>query len=306
MSYTLHRPASLQEAISLQERTGGAYLAGGTVTLVNYHKRRTISEDQISLDALKELRGIELKEAAALDTAALGSDASGKTLSIGALTTMDELESSDNVKKYAFALWQAASEVGGPQIRNRATLGGNLASASPSSDCATPLLAMNASLVVCGAAGSRVISLRDFFLGRFQHVLTKDEIIVSVEIPVFIDETTGESLTCSSFRKVGKRNALAVSCLNMAVVRTEDQVDVAVGAAAPKAVYCEKTSELLSGRDKAGVLQVMPDALEAIQTEISPIDDRWATASYRRTVCGNMLKALVNEVLSAQFKDMEV
>lgn len=300
MSYILHRPTSLQEAISLQLKTGGAYLAGGTVTLVNYHKRRAVSEDQISLDAIKELRGIELKESAAPGAAHSGT-ASNKTLSIGALTTMDELESSENVKKYAYALWQAASEVGGPQIRNRATLGGNLASASPSSDCATPLLAMNTSLVVCGAAGSRVISLRDFFLGRFQHVLTKDEIIVSVEIPVFIDETTGESLTCSSFRKVGKRNALAVSCLNMAVVRTEDQVDVAVGAAAPKVVYCVKTSQLLSASpaDISG-------ALEAIQTEISPIDDRWATASYRRTVCGNMLKALLNEVQSAELEDMEV
>ena len=268
MSYTLYRPESTEEAIRLQMETNGKYLAGGTVSLVNYHKRRDIGEVQISLDRIPELTQIYRENG---------------VLCIGSMVTMDMLEARAEVKKYARALWQAASEVGGPQIRNRATLGGNLAAASPSSDCATPLLALNAELCVQGEKGMRFIPLRDFFLGRMQHVLTPDEIIVSVRIPE-------RTQAASAFRKVGKRNALAVSCINMAVVRSEAQIDIAVGAAAPKPVYCGKTSGLLSQKEPDLIV-----ALQMIQTEISPIDDRWATATYRRTVCGNLLKALLQE-----------
>lgn len=263
MSYSLYRPETVDEAIAIQARTGGSYLAGGTVTMVDLHRGKEI-DTLISLDRLTALREIIREE---------------DSLRIGAGVTMDDLENSIDVRTFAHALWQAACEVGGPQIRNRATLGGNLAAASPSSDCAVPLLAMDAKLRVCGLAGERTIPLREFFLGRFRHTLKPDEIIVSIEIP---------ASTASAFRKVGKRNALAVSCLNMAVVRRAGEISVAVGAAAPKPLYCAETSRLLSAGD-------VNAACAALQREISPIDDRWATASYRRTVSERLLRALAEE-----------
>jgi len=271
MSYCLYCPETLEEAVALQQQTGGAYLAGGTVSLVNHHRGQDIGACQISLDRIPALRGITTENG---------------MLRIGAYVTMDELEQSEAVKANSYALWQAAAEVGGPQIRNRATLGGNLAAASPSSDCATPLLAMDAVLCVIGAAGTRRIPLREFFLGRFRHTLSPEEIIQSIEIPL-------QPGAVSAFRKVGKRSALAVSCLNVAMVRSEASIAVAVGAAAPKAVYCEKTSALLS----AGRVE---EAAAALQTEICPIDDRWATASYRRTVSDRLLRAMLKETEERQ------
>lgn len=272
MNFRLFRPLTLSEAVQMQKETEGEYLAGGTVSLVNRHHGKRIGDTQISLDQIGELRGITL--------------ADGR-LSIGSMVTMDELEQSEPVKKYAQALWTAASQVGGPQIRNRATLGGNLAAASPSSDCAPPLLALNASLTVFGQSGEREIPVRDFFKGYLSHVLSGDEIITSVRIPV-------RSGMVSVFRKVGKRNALSVSCLNMAVAKCGKEISVSIGACAPVPVYCRKTSQFLSaGGD-------MKEALAILQEEIRPIDDKWGTASYRRAVCGNLLIELVKETEEAR------
>lgn len=273
MSYHLYRPETAEEAVRLQQTTGGTYLAGGTVTLVNAHRRKNISPDQISLDRIDALRGIVLRD---------------NVLSIGSMTTMDDLEESTEVREHAFALWQAAESVGGPQIRNRATIGGNIAAASPASDCVTPLLALNASLRVLGADGERLIPLRAFYIGYLTSVLRPDEIILSVEIPVIPGRT-------SAFRKVGKRNALAIACINMAVVRENGTVSAAVGSAAPTAVYCAKTSALLSED-----IRKTDEAKALILTEISPIDDRLATASYRRKVCVNLLDALLEETGEAE------
>lgn len=266
MSYTLYRPETVEEAIALQTATGGSYLAGGTVTMVNRHRGQDVGQHLISLDRIEALKTIEL-----------GTDC----LYVGAGLCMDELEHSPLLRDHAPALWQAACEVGGPQIRNRATLAGNLASASPAADCAVPLLAMGATLVVQGTQGQRIIPIREFFLGRMQTCLHPEELILRVCIP-------SQPGFRAAFRKVGKRNALAVSCLSLCVFRSLKSVHVAVGASAPKPIYCFEASRLLTAGDEAG-------AFEALQREISPIDDRWATASYRRTVCGNLLRALLEE-----------
>lgn len=271
MNFRLFRPMTLSEAVQIQNETDGEYLAGGTVSLVNRHHGKKIGDVQISLDRIGELREIVLTEG---------------WLSIGSMVTMDELEQSEHVKKYAKALWTAASQVGGPQIRNRATLGGNLAAASPSSDCAPPLLALNASLKVCGRNGEREIPVRDFFKGYLSHALSEDEIITSIRIPI----TPG---AVSVFRKVGKRNALSVSCLNMAVAKRGKDISVSVGACAPVPVYCRETSQFLSAGGER------KEAIAILQEEICPIDDKWGTASYRRAVCANLLKELVKETEEA-------
>ena len=119
MSFTLHRPRTPEEALLLQKETGGSYLAGGTVTLVNYHRSLEIGGDIISLEAIPGWDSITATET---------------EIQIGPLVTFDRIESSELLHREATALWQAAREVGGPQIRNRATIGGNLCAASPSAD----------------------------------------------------------------------------------------------------------------------------------------------------------------------------
>ena len=274
MHFHLHRPNSIEEALVLYQQTGGSYLAGGTVLLVNHHNGADIGRDLISLEGIAPLHGIRETEDAII---------------IGACTTMDEIEDSLLLWEEALALWLSAAETGGPQIRNRATVAGNIAGGSPASDAAAPLLALGAVLRLQGPDGSRELPVKDLFVHVFKTNLLPGEIITEIVIP-------RRKGTRSLFKKVGKRNALAISCLNMAVARTADGFwSVAVGAAAPTARLCTKTMEILNAGapDEARLAQ----ACEAILTEIAPIDDRWATASYRRKVCVNLLKAMVKEVL---------
>lgn len=273
MHFNLHRPNSIEEAISLYQKTGGTYLAGGTVLLVNHHSGADIGCALISLEGIPALGVIQ---------------ETSETLSIGACVTLDQLEHHDAIRQNAYALWQAAAQVGGPQIRNRGTIAGNLAAGSPSSDAAAPLLALGAKLRLQGPDGVRELSLSDFFAGVFKTNLLPGELITEILIPL------GKPCV-SRFTKVGKRNALAISCINMSVAsRPETGWSVAVGAAAPTPRLCPLTMEILN--EDSLTEERIAHACETILTEIAPIDDRWATASYRRKVCVNLLKAMLKEV----------
>ena len=275
MHFRLHRPQSVEEAITLQAQTGGTYLAGGTVLLVDRRHGKAIGEDLISLENLASLREIR--------------ECEGEMI-IGACATFRELERSALLRENAFALWQAAGSVGGPQVRNRGTIGGNLAAGSPSSDCAAPLLAMGACLRIRSAEGTRELPVEELFAGVGKTYLAPGELITEIVLPK-------KERCVSAFRKVGKRSALAISCINMAVAREsaggKETVTVAVGAAAPTPRLWKRTSEILS----AGVLDeaCLDEACQTILTEIAPIDDRWATAEYRRMVCVNLLKDILKE-----------
>ena len=273
MEFDLHRPKSVEEALELYRQTGGSYLAGGTVMLVNHHRGSDIGSYLISLEGISALRGIRETE---------------EGIVIGACTTLDQIECSPLLRERAFSLWQAAAETGGPQIRNRATVAGNIAGGAPSSDAAAPLLALGAVLRLQGPEGSRELPVKDLFVHVFKTNLLPGEIITEIVIPRSIGSV-------SLFTKVGKRNALAVSCINMAVAHAPSNGwSVAVGAAAPTPRLCVKTMEILNEGplDEARLSR----ACEEILTEIAPIDDRWATASYRRKVCVNLLKSMVKEV----------
>lgn len=272
MQFHLHRPNSIEEALELYRQTGGTYLAGGTVLLVNHHNGADIGSHLISLEGISALHGIR-------ETA--------DGIVIGACATMDEIENCAALKEQAYCLWQSAVETGGPQIRNRATLAGNIAGGAPSSDAAAPLLALDAVLRLEGPEGSRELPVKDLFVHVFKTNLLPGELITEIFLP--------RKQRVSRFVKVGKRNALAISCINMAVSHSEDHGwSVAVGAAAPTPRLCIKTMEILNG----GALDAacMSRACETVLTEIAPIDDRWATASYRRKVCVNLLKSMVEEV----------
>ena len=275
MHFELHRPNSVEEALALYRQTGGAYLAGGTVLLVNHHNGADIGSHLISLEGVAALHGIRETE---------------DGIVIGACATMDEIENSALLREHAFSLWQSATDIGGPQIRNRATIAGNIAGGAPSSDVAAPLLVHGAVLRLQGPDGSRELPVRDLFVHVFKTNLLPGEIVTEIIIP----RKTG---AVSRFVKVGKRNALAISCINMAVAHDPaDGWSVAVGAAAPTPRLCTRTMEILN----AGAIDedCIRRACEEIVTEIAPIDDRWATASYRRKVCANLLKSMVKEVLA--------
>lgn len=275
MHFDLHRPNSVEEALNLYRQTGGSYLAGGTVLLVNHHNGADIGRHLISLEGISALHGIRETEDGVV---------------IGSCVTMDEIENSALLREHTFSLWQSATEIGGPQIRNRATIAGNIAGGAPSSDIAAPLLSLGAVLRLQGPEGSRELPVKDLFVHVFKTNMLPGEIVTEIVIP----KAAGR---VSRFVKVGKRNALAISCINMSVAHgPENGWSVAVGAAAPTPRLCVRTMGILN--EGAMDEERIRRACEEILTEIAPIDDRWATASYRRKVCVNLLKSMVKEVLA--------
>lgn len=270
------RPKNIAEAIALQKETAADYIAGGTFSMVELNSGRYSPEHLIDLSLCEELCGIKEKD---------------DCVEIGALTTFTDIENSELLNGFFPALTKSAAEVGGPQVRNRGTIGGNICAASPAADAVPPLMALNAVAVVVGTEGERTLALSDMFLAPKKTCLKKDEILTLIRIP--------KSSAKSDFIKIGKRNALAVSCANMAVALCAEQgsikdICIAVGSCAPTPRLCSKTAAALLGDYSAEKLAA---AKEILMTEISPIDDRWATAEYRRLVVANMLENLVETLL---------
>lgn len=269
------RASHVAEAIELQKQYKGRYLAGGTDIMVEINSEKCQPECLIDLSLCKELYGIVENE---------------ECVKVGSLTTFTELERNETVQKLFPALAKAAASVGGPQIRNRGTVGGNIGTASPAADTVAALVALNADAVVEGRNGRRQLPVEKLFVGPRKTCLSADEILTELILP-----KTG---SVSGFIKVGKRNALAVSSVNMAIaiVKKEEKVQkirVAVGSAAPTVRSCEKTAACL----KEGGLSAMEEAQKILLEEISPIDDRWATAEYRRMVACNMLENLMSQLM---------
>ena len=188
----------------------------------------------------------------------------------------------------------AAGSVGSPQIRNVATLGGNIANASPSGDAYPPLLALGAALTLTSARGEREVALAEFATGPGETVMAADEIITRISF-----ERPPED-AYSDFVKVGLRNALAISVASAAVVARGDgsritEIRIACGAVAPTAMRFDDVEEMVaSGEPSAGLLDKVREAASAF---CCPITDVRGTAEYRRHVTGVIVSRLVEEAM---------
>ena len=198
------------------------------------------------------------------------------------------------------ALAEAASLVGGPQIRNRGTIGGNILSASPAADTVPVLMALDAVLVLVSETGQRLVSINGFMKGPGQTAIHQGEILAEIVIPF----KTG----AARFRKVGKRNALAISIINAAVYMEKEAgrittLAIAVGSAGPTALRAFHAEELLHAwkrPDSEEKWQSLHEEIAiALSEDISPIDDIRATGSYRKTVAANVVLQLVRELWEA-------
>jgi len=256
-------PSGIDEALALLAKHGekATVLAGGTdlVPNVNYY---------------------ELKPDIFIYTGGIGSayikEENGK-LVIGAGTTWTGLIANSLVAEKAGLLAEAAKQGGCVATRNAGTIGGNLANASPAADLSTPLLVLDAELLLKSADGERVVPINEFFTGPGETVLKPDELLVEIHIPPVRGKT--------AFLKLGRRRAMTLSVVNTAVRLQMNgkickEARIAVGSMAPRPLRCEKAERILSGnsvdKDLLGKC-----AAEAIK-ETSPIDDQRATAWYRK------------------------
>ena len=199
-------------------------------------------------------------------------------LSIGALATYTDLIRSPLVRRHLPMLVAAAREVGGVQIQNRGTIGGNIANASPAGDALPVLAAAEATIVLQSVSGVRRVPITAFYTGYRQSVRRPDELIVSIDV----DAIPGRQW----FRKVGTRAAQAISKVVMAGIDPRagrERPRIAIGSVAPTVVRLPRTEAALA----AGA--PLAEAQQVLLSEIAPIDDMRSTAEYRRRVAANLL-----------------
>lgn len=196
-------------------------------------------------------------------------------LVIGALTSYSSLIRSHIVAERLPMLVQASKLVGGVQIQNRGTLGGNIANGSPAADGVPVLSAADATVVLRSLNGERRIPLNSFYTGYRATVMRPDELIVAIMIP----RVEGKQW----FRKVGTRAAQAISKIVMAAVRGPSPA-IALGSVAPTVVRARMTEQALESGAS------IDEAAKVLASEITPIDDVRSTADYRQRVSVNLLK----------------
>ncbi len=240
-------------------------IAGATDLYVALNFGTLAPRKFVDLWPLDELRHISMRD---------------DTLVIGALATYTDAIQSPIVGRHLPMLVEAARLVGGPQIQNRGTIGGNVANASPAGDSLPVFAAADASVVLRSAGSERRVAFRDFYTGYRASVMQPDELIVAIEVPR-VDGTQW-------FRKVGTRAAQAISKVVVAAVRGEAP-RVAFGSVGPTVVRAWEAERLLS----SGLS--IDDAVSALANDIAPIDDIRSTADYRHRVAMNLLRRFWSE-----------
>ena len=272
------RPRNLKQVIAILSQHGpdAALLSGGTNLVVDWRAGKVNAKLWVDIFGFAELRFIEDQ---------------GACVCIGSATTMQDLAGSPVVRQFAGFLAEAAGQVGSPQIRNRATIGGNLVSASPAADLLPPLLVLNATLLLRNAKGEKEIPLCSFLTGPKATVRQPDEILVSVRFPKPPSGTLGR------FQKIGRRRALAISACSLALLLLNrgnrfEEIRIALGAVAPQAFRAEGVERFLLGKELSG--EVIQEAAVLAAGLCHPIDDIRGTISGRKT----LMQAWMAEVLS--------
>jgi CO/xanthine dehydrogenase FAD-binding subunit len=240
-------PRSLEEALRIKaERPDAVPIQGGTDLMVELNFDRARPEALLNLNEVPELRGWSRENG----MLRLGSG----------LTYTEAMALSERLR----ALAEASRTVGGPQIRNRGTIGGNLGTASPAGDALPPLLVYGAEVELAGPDGSRRLPLQEFLVGPKRNALADDELIVAVYVRPLGSRQT--------FMKVGPRNAMVIAVVSLAMCVDEERNEIraSFGSAGPVAGVV------------AAPLSEADDLPERVADAASPIDDVRGTARYRR------------------------
>jgi carbon-monoxide dehydrogenase medium subunit len=275
-SYEYFSPESIEEALSLLREAGdeAVIFAGGTDLIPRMKQRSIEPRVLINLKKIRELKGIRPEKGAIV---------------IGSLTRLRQLEKSEIVEGKTPLLHDAVKMIGSVQIRNMATIGGNLCNASPCADSAVALLALDAEVETVGFMGARRIPLCELFTGPGETVLKPGELLKEIIVPYQSVESIWD------FVKV-TRTELDLAVINMAynLELTGDKVQkvaVAFGSVAPIPLRLRKIEDLLIGReiDPENILRLS----EMVPSMIDPISDVRGSRDYRLQVSKNLVKDML-------------
>ena len=267
-------PSSLEELFTLMERHPTALpLAGGTDLLVRL--RAAALQDErplLSIAKVTQMHGIRME---------------GTGLAIGAAETFSRIIADPLVAEHAPLLARAARSIGGPALRNMATIGGNIRTASPAGDSLTPLYLLDAAIEVASPQGRRLVPIGAFICGPGRTALGDGEMITRVLLP------RAAGLPCQCFEKIGRRRSMAIAVtsfaglLRLSGAGTLEEARFAWGSVGPTVLrFPSLEAELVGSRLDAGTVR---HAARMVRESVCPISDIRATADYRRGVAGNLL-----------------
>ena len=265
-----HRAGSVAEAVRLLQQNDGAKLIAGGHSLIPLMKLRLAAPTAlVDIGRIDDLKGIEISNGAAR---------------IGPLTTHAEIAASDALAAACPILAQAAGMIGDPQVRNRGTIGGNVAHADPASDLPAVLTALDATFNVTGPNGDRAVEARDFFQGLLTTALGESEVLTSVEVPA---AKSGQGGAYSKFSHPASRYAVVGAAAVLTVSGgTCSEARVALGGLVPSPIRASSVEGALAG--KALTADVLSEAAGKVADDLGDdvIGDVYASADYRRAMAG--------------------
>ncbi len=277
MPFAYLKPGTIQEALEALQTDNSSPLAGGTALLVD------MRDGVERPDLLVDIKGLRELDAFTVD--------SKKGITIGARTTLNFLAENKKLKALCPIFAEAALVTATYQLRNQATLVGNICKASPAADMAPSLYILGAQVMTTGPRGERRVPIADFMIGPQKNALKKGELVLRVEIP---SVPKGKM----AYLKKQRIKGHDLSIVNVAGLadRKSETLRICIGACAETPVLLEGTDQLFRGTsdlDKLGE-QVADLALSSI----SPIDDVRATADYRRDIVRVFVKRMVKQICS--------
>ena len=270
-SFEFFEPTTLAEASHLFAKEHVQLLAGGTDLIIGMKAYTETPKSVVSLQKVPGLSGITT-----------GAD---NSITIGAMTTVREVELSEDVQQHHTALSEGASEIGSVQIRNLATIGGNIAHASPAADTVAGLLAADAQVDIASAGRNRTVPINKLFTGPGQTVLRPGEIITHFRLP---SPASGSHYIKHKIREVMDLAFIGVASAINLDNGTITEARIGLAAVAPTPIRATEAENLLKG--KVLTPELLEQAGEAAAAATSPISDLRCSAEHRREMVNVLTK----------------
>ena len=278
----LYEAASVEDAVALRiAHPEAQIIAGGTDVLVQMREGRRAGKELISIQALDEIRGVRLEP--------------DGTIRIGSLTTFSHITRDPIIQEKIRVLGEAVDLVGGPQIRNVGTIGGNTCNGVTSADSASTLFALDAVVELTGPRGTRLLPIQDFYLKAGVVDLHPDEIQTGILIPKESYENTA-----GFYMKYGMRNAMeiattgcSVNCRLSSDKKSFDRVRIAYGVAGPVPMRAASAEDFING--KAVNMESIEEFSRKVLDDINPRDSWRASRAFRLHIAAEMAKRCLCE-----------